>query len=119
MRISDWSSDVCSSDLIAFPADNLEFKIAPAKSWDISYGDAGDGTFSPTGGNFNALEGGLMRLTVDMNSNTWTMEPAPLWSMIGNAIPGSNWAVDTDLKFINDGSGNWTATLDLDRKSVV
>ena len=99
--------------IITFPADNPEFKVAPAKSWDVSYGDAGDGTFSPTGGNFNAGAEGMMLLTFDLNNSTWTIEPAPVWSIIGNAIPGSDWAVDTDLKFVNDGQGNWTVTLDL------
>lgn len=99
--------------IIAFPADNLEFKITPAKSWDVNYGDAGDGKLSPTGGNFKAPAGGLMQLTVDMNSSTWTIEPAPVWSIIGNAIPGSEWVVDTDLKYVNDGAGNWSVTLDL------
>jgi len=99
--------------VIVFPADNLEFKMTPGKSWDVNYGDGGDGTISPTGGNFMAPAAGMMQLVVDMNSNTWTIEPAAVWSIIGDAIPGSDWAVDTDLKFINDGTGTWTVTLNL------
>ncbi len=99
--------------VIAFPENNLEFKLTPGKSWDVNYGDAGDGNISPTGGNFVAPAAGTMRLEVDMNNHTWLMEPAAVWSIIGDAVPGSNWAVDTDLKFINDGTGNWTLTVNL------
>ncbi len=100
--------------IIAFPPNNGEFKITPAKSWDINYGDAGEGVISATGGNFKAPSaGGAIRLTMNMNTNTWTMEPAAYWSIIGDAIPGSNWGVDTDLKAINDGTDDWIVTVDL------
>ena len=36
-----------------------------------------------------------------------------MWSIIGNAVPGSNWSVDTDMKFINDGKNSWTITTPL------
>lgn len=96
--------------VIAF--DGSEFKITPAKKWDIAYGDAGGGKISTSGGNFNSVTAGAKQLDVDLNTLTYTITPL-VWSIIGNAIPGSNWSVDTDAKFINDGKGQWTVTLAL------
>src|SRR3546814_3709676 len=33
MRISDWSSDVCSSDLLRFRTKLIEYRLAPAFGW--------------------------------------------------------------------------------------
>lgn len=100
--------------VIHFPAGKSGFKITTKKNWDVNFGDGGNGTISATGGNFMApAAGGTMLLTMDMNSNTWTMEPAVIWGMIGDAVPGSNWSVDSDMKLVNDGKGNYVSTLTL------
>jgi len=99
------------SGIIKF--DGSAFKITPAKKWDIAYGDAGGGTLSTTGGDISSVSAEFKLLTVDLNKNTYTITKTDYWSVIGNAIPGSNWAVDTDLKFINDGKGTWQAKLPL------
>lgn len=96
--------------IIAFDGD--KFKITPAKKWDIAYGDAGNGKISTTGGDINSISKGAKQLVVDLNANTFTLTPL-VWSIIGNAVPGSNWSVDTDMKFINDGKNSWTITTPL------
>ncbi|MCZ4225130.1 SusE domain-containing protein [Pedobacter rhodius] len=96
--------------VIAFDGD--KFKITPAKKWDIAYGDAGGGKISTTGGDISSVSKGAKQLTVDLNANTYTLTPL-VWSIIGNAVPGSNWSVDTDMKFINDGKNSWTITTPL------
>lgn len=97
--------------VIAFTPGNLEFKLTPAKKWDVSYGDGKNGTLSLTGGNLNALTPGSKQLNVDLNAKTWSLTPLA-WSVIGDATPG-NWFGDSDLKYINDGKGIWTTTLNL------
>src|SRR3546814_16134418 len=48
MRISDWSSDVCSSDLIRTPGPNPAMKSSPT------------GTSAETANKIIAIEGGMM-----------------------------------------------------------
>ncbi|MFC3560735.1 SusE domain-containing protein [Pedobacter jamesrossensis] len=96
--------------IIAFDGD--KFKIAPAKNWNVSYGDGGNGKISTTGADINSVTAGAKQLVVDLNANTFTLTPL-VWSIIGNAVPGSNWSVDTDMKFINDGKNTWTITTPL------
>jgi len=87
---------------------SLQFKLVPVKgSWSVAYGDAGGGTISTSGGNLTAPGAYPCIVTADMNKNTITIVKADWYSLIGNAIPGSNWANDTELKFVNDGSNTW------------
>lgn len=99
--------------VINFVAANSEFKIAPAKKWDLTYGDGGAGKLSTTGGNLKNPAAGPQMLTVDLNNNVWTIEPANRWSIIGDAVPGSGWFLDTDMKFINDGKGQYVLSTNL------
>ncbi len=96
--------------VIAFDGGN--FKITPAKKWDIAYGDAGGGKISTSGGDISSISIGSKELVVDLNANTLTITPL-VWGIIGNSIPGSNWSVDSDMKFINDGKGTWKITLNM------
>ena len=99
--------------IINFPAKGSGFKITTAKNWNVNFGDGGDGTISPTGGNFMTPSSGTLLLTMDMNSNTFTIEEAAIWGMIGDAVPNSNWSMDADMKFVNDGKGSWVLTANL------
>lgn len=99
--------------VINFVAANSEFKITPAKKWDVSYGDGGGGKLSKTGGNLKNTAAGPQLLTVDLNKNEWTIAPASRWSIIGDAVPGSGWFLDTDMKYINDGKGQYALTTNL------
>jgi hypothetical protein len=96
--------------VIAFDGGN--FKITPAKKWDIAYGDAGGGKISTTGGDISSISAGTKELVADLNANTLTITPLA-WSLIGNAIPGTNWDTDVNMKFINDGKGIWKVTTNL------
>jgi len=96
--------------VIAF--DGAAFKLTPAKNWNVSYGDAGGGKISTTGGDISSISVGAKQVVADLNANTITITPL-VWSIIGNAVPGSNWSVDTDMKFINDGKNSWTITTPL------
>ncbi|RDC57353.1 SusF/SusE family outer membrane protein [Pedobacter chinensis] len=99
------------SGIIKFDGDN--FKITPAKKWDIAYGNAGGGKLSTTGGDISSVSAGFKLLTVDLNTLVYTIADADYWSIIGNAIPGSNWDKDIDLKATNDGNNTWTTTVAL------
>ncbi|RNL50145.1 SusE domain-containing protein [Pedobacter jejuensis] len=89
--------------MIAFTPNNLEFKITPAKKWDVAYGDAGSGTISPSAGdNLKSPEAIVRQVTVDLKKNTIVYGIPTEWSMIGDATPGG-WNNDTDMKVTNDG----------------
>jgi hypothetical protein len=97
--------------IINLPAEKLGFKVTTQKAWDsgIAYGDGGGDAISTTGGNITAGTAGLKKITVDINANTYKIENADSWGVIGDATPGG-WDADTDLKFINDGKGLWKLT---------
>jgi hypothetical protein len=99
------------SGIIKFDGD--KFKITPAKKWDLAYGDAGGGKLSTSGGDISSVSAGFKLLTVDLNTFVYTIADADYWSIIGNAIPGSNWTVDTDLKATNNGNNTWVTTVAL------
>jgi hypothetical protein len=93
--------------------DGGNFKITAAKKWDLAYGDAGGGKLSTSGGDISSVSAGFKLLTVDLNTFVYTIADADYWSIIGNAIPGSNWAIDTDLKSTNNGNNTWVTTVAL------
>ncbi|MCX2432984.1 SusE domain-containing protein [Pedobacter sp. GR22-10] len=96
------SSNGIYTGMIAFTPGKLAFKITPAKKWDLSYGDAGTGTISTSGGDINSPDAVVKQVTVDLNKSTYTITTPKEWSIIGDATPGG-WVIDTDLKVINDG----------------
>lgn len=100
--------------VINMPADKLGFKVTTQKSWNtgIAYADAGGGSIATSGDNLNAGTPGLKKITVDLNNNTYKIEKADSWGIIGDATPGG-WDNDTDLKFINDGKGLWEVNISL------
>jgi hypothetical protein len=103
--------------VIAFTAGNLGFKVAPAKSWDGAFGDAGNGAIGIPGVDFTAPSAGLKMLTVDLNANTWKIENAITWGIIGDATP-TGWDADTDMKMVNDGKGNYQVKIALTAGSI-
>lgn len=92
--------------------DGGNFKITPAKKWDIAYGSAGGDKISTTGGDISSVSAGAKMVTVDLNANTIKLEAAKLWSIIGDATVGG-WDTDTDLKSLNDGKNTWKITTTL------
>ncbi len=97
------SSDGVYTGMIAYTAGNLEFKITPAKKWDIAFGDAGAGKISSSAGdNLKSPDAIVKQVTVDLNKNTIVFSTPNEWSLIGDATPGG-WNNDTDMKVTNDG----------------
>jgi hypothetical protein len=92
--------------------DGSNFKVTPAKKWDIAYGTTGGGKLSTSGGDISSVSAGWKTLTVDLNANVYTIDVVKVWAIIGDATPG-NWSADTDMKFINDGNGFWKITVNL------
>jgi len=99
------SSNGIYTGMIAFTTGNLEFKITPTKSWDLSYGDGGSGALSTTGGNLNAGTAVVKQVTVNLNAKTFTITTPNEWSLIGDATLGG-WGADTDMKVTNDGKSS-------------
>lgn len=92
--------------IINFTAGNLEFKITPAKKWDIAYGTTTAGKIGTSGGNITVPAAGLYYFTADLNNGTLTLAAADYMSAIGNAPVGSGWSTDIDLKY-NNGTLAW------------
>jgi len=97
------SSNGVYTGMIAYTTGNLEFKITPAKKWDVAYGDAGGGKISSSAGdNLKSPDAIVKQVTVDLNKNTIVFGTPNEWSIIGDATPGG-WNNDTDMKGVNDG----------------
>ncbi|QPH41545.1 SusE domain-containing protein [Pedobacter endophyticus] len=101
------SSDGVYTGMIAYTEGNLEFKITPAKKWDVAYGDAGSGSISTSAGdNLKSPAAIVKQVTVDLNKKTIVFGTPNEWSIIGDATAGG-WATDTDMKGTNDGKSNF------------
>jgi hypothetical protein len=87
------------------------FKITPANNWNSSYGDAGGGKISLTGGNLTAPGAGLYQVTVNTVANTISYVPyIHTWSLIGDA--DVDWNTDFQMPFVqNDNAYEVTTTL--------
>lgn len=96
--------------IIYFPEADSEFKVTPARSWDISYGDDGAGKISlSASGNIKAPRAGNLELTVNTNENTISFKDHN-WGIVGDAAAG--WDNDTDMRYENS-TQLWKATIDL------
>jgi len=104
--------------IINFPAGKNDFLITPKKTWDHKYA-----TTDPTSGtsstvtydgpnNFYAPStAGQYLVTLNTNTNKITFALVDFYSIIGDAAQG--WSTDVPMKYVNDGNGNWTATVPL------
>jgi hypothetical protein len=84
---------------VHFYTASSNFKVTPANNWNASYGDAGSGKISLTGGNIvSPKTPGLYLVTVDLNANTIAFASADhLWSVIGDG--DIDWNTDIDMAF--------------------
>ena len=100
--------------IIYFPANganNYEFKITPAKNWNLAYGDGGGGTISTSGGNLNAPGPGSYEITLNLNTNAWEINKNS-WAVIGSATPNGWNDPDTDMVY-NNTTKTWSVTIAL------
>lgn len=96
----------------------LQFKLVPVKGdWTHSYGtfDQGKNTTIVLDGKNDANlwvpTAAPYLLTVNLNNNTISAVAVDYYSLIGNDFAGQNWDTDNWMKYVNDGSNNWVATL--------
>ncbi len=86
-----------------------EFKLTNEPDWNgKTYGDAGNGTLSTSGGNFKFPGAGYYKINVDLTANTYSLT-ATTWSIIGS-FAASGWSNDVDMTY-NSGDNDWTATI--------
>lgn len=98
-----------------------EFKLTSIPDWSgTNYGYGGVGMLStnppdgsPHGGNLFLQDSSNYFLTANTKTLKWTSLKISSWSLIGNAIPGSNWDKDVDLIF-DPVSQTWSVTTQLD-----
>ena len=104
--------------IINFTAGNNQFLVLPAKNWNNKYA-----THDPTGStsstvtynannNFYAPStAGQYLVTLNLNLNTISFQAVNYYSLIGSAPPGTAWSTDSDMKYLNDGTSTWVATV--------
>lgn len=106
--------------IINFTAGNNQFLILPAKNYNNKY--ATSTTTVPTSSvtynasnNINApTAAGQYLVTFNLNAGTISFALANHYSVIGDAALGWNaTGDDTEMKYVNDGNGNWVVTLPL------
>ncbi|WP_162053179.1 SusE domain-containing protein [Pontibacter pamirensis] len=92
-------------------AEDLNFKFTPERNWDTDYGmgDA-EGTLSPGGGNLSVPTADTYRITVNLNTNTWSFTRYS-WGLIGSAT-STGWDGDLDMEYDYE-EGVWRLTTDL------
>lgn len=73
---------------IYLPA-NTEFKITPARNWDIAYGDAGNGTLSTSGNNIKVANAGYYRVSVDLANMKYDIREGRM-GFVGAGV-GAGW----------------------------
>lgn len=73
---------------IYLPA-NSEFKITPARTWDVAYGNAGGGNISTSGGNFSVPTAGFYRISIDRVNLKFDIREGRM-GFVGGAV-GAGW----------------------------
>jgi starch-binding outer membrane protein SusE/F len=77
---------------------SFQFKITPAPNWDNSFGDAGGGKLSTSGGNLTWPDGaGYYYVKANPVALTWAATKTT-WAIIGDATPGG-WGADTPMSY--------------------
>lgn len=108
--------------IINFTAGNNQFLVTPKKTWDNKYATNDAASTSGTSSNYSVTyngnnnfyapaTAGYYLVTLNTNNNTLSIKPADFYSIIGDAAQG--WGTDVAMKYVNDGNGNWTATVPL------
>lgn len=69
-----------------------------------------EGALAGCGAAITAPETGVYRVTVDLNSNTYSLLKIDRWSLVGDAVEGG-WGGDVPLTYA--GNSIWTTTIDL------
>lgn len=87
-----------------------EYKFTDERSWDLNWGDSGDGTLVENGPNNEAEDSGFYRMVVNLNSFTYETTLTE-WGIVGDATPGG-WDADTVMEY-NPDEQLWTITADL------
>ncbi len=87
-----------------------EYKFTYERSWDLNWGDSGDGTLVEDGPNNVAEDSGFYRMVVDLNEFSYETTLTE-WGIVGDATPGG-WDSDTVMEYNHD-EQLWTITADL------
>lgn len=78
-----------------------EIKFRLNNAWDVNFGDTGaDGTLDAGGDNI-AVTAGYYNITLDLNSNTYTLEEGDVFGLAGSATPNSWDGPDTPFTQVN------------------
>lgn len=96
---------------VYLPSATDEFKFTVNPDWSVNYGDDGaDGTLEPNGANIKVASAGLYRVTVNLNTLSYTIQKTD-WGLIGSATPGG-WDSDQDMTY-DPADRSLNITLDL------
>jgi starch-binding outer membrane protein SusE/F len=75
---------------IYLPA-NTEFKITQGRSWDVNYGDAGNGNISAdNAANFKVAAAGVYRVSINRTTGKFHIMPGRM-GFVGEAVTGVDW----------------------------
>jgi hypothetical protein len=84
-----------------------EIKFRLNNDWGTNYGDTGvDGTLDNGGDNI-VVTAGFYMITLDFNTNTYTMEEANLWGIVGSGY--NDWGATPDFILTEVNPGIWVA----------
>lgn len=83
------------------------FLVQPSQQ-SVAYGGSG-GALTKAGSAISSPGEGTWRITVDFNTNTYSLLKIDKWSLVGNGVPGG-WGGDVPLAYI--GNGIWRGAVD-------
>lgn len=86
--------------ILFFPEGSLNFKITTQRNWEENYGGDGNGNLVFDGPDLSVPALGTYRITVNLNTLTWSAEPYS-FGIIGTATAGG-WTTDTDMIYDNE-----------------
>lgn len=86
-----------------------EMKFRFNNDWASNFGDTGaDGTLDDGGDNI-AVTAGYYAINLDLNNNTYTIESADLWGVVGSGY--NDWGATPDFIFTEVNPGVWIAEI--------
>ncbi|MBD1260467.1 SusE domain-containing protein [Maribacter polysiphoniae] len=86
-----------------------EIKFRMNNEWNVDFGDNGaDGTLESGGENI-AVSEGHYTIRMNLNDNTYTIEAADLWGVVGSGY--NDWGATPDFTFTEVNPGIWIAEI--------
>ncbi|MCX6285979.1 MAG: RagB/SusD family nutrient uptake outer membrane protein [Bacteroidetes bacterium] len=108
--VASVKSDGQYEGYLNFLTGGIQFKFAANGTWDVNWGDGGNGTLKHNGDNISVADAGYYKVNADTVAMTFSILKTT-WAIIGDATSGG-WSNDTPMVYDTTLKA-WTVTADL------